>query len=58
VVDIAVLIRRRSDGFQGIGILHGGDTNPIILGAGNAVGKGGDDFAWLGAWSIPQGSSR
>ncbi|HKY71880.1 MAG TPA: hypothetical protein VJL88_08160 [Nitrospira sp.] len=55
-LDIAVLIRRRSDGFQGIGILHGGDTKPIILGAGNAIGNGGDNFDWLGAWSVyPKG---
>jgi hypothetical protein len=28
-------------------------TNKIaILGAGNAIGNGGDDFAWMDSWEI------
>jgi hypothetical protein len=55
-IDIAVLITRRGDGRRGIAILHAGARQPIILGAGHAVGNGGDDFAWMGAWSVyPKG---
>jgi hypothetical protein len=52
VVDIAVLVTRKRDGIKGIAVLHGGEGQPIILGAGHAVGNGGHDFSWLGEWSV------
>src|SRR5262249_28582304 len=53
VNDIAVLITRREDGNRGIAILHAGASQPIILGAGQAVRDGiVGDFYWPGAWSV------
>jgi hypothetical protein len=52
VIDIAVLTTRRSTGAQGIAVLHAGASQATIIGAGHAVGNGGDDFSWMGAWSV------
>lgn len=56
VIDIAVLVTRRRDKSQGIAVLHAGASQPIILGAGHAIGNGGNDFSWMGAWTVyPKG---
>jgi hypothetical protein len=51
-LDVAVLVARRGDGAEGIAILHAGAREPIVVGAGRALGNGGDDFAWMDAWSV------
>jgi hypothetical protein len=52
VLDIAVLISRRTSGTQGIAILHAGGGQPLVMGAGRKMGNGGDDFSWMNAWSV------
>jgi hypothetical protein len=54
-IDCAVLVRNRDDDKVGIVILHRRGGSPHILGAGHAFGNGGDDWSWLGAWSIMAG---
>ena len=55
-LDVAVLISRRGTGAQGIAILHAGSTRAAVVGAGRAIGNGGDNFSWMDAWSVyPKG---
>jgi len=50
--DIAVLIKQRSTGKLGIAIIDGATDNVTVLGAGNVIGNGGDDFEWMDSWEI------
>jgi hypothetical protein len=50
--DIAVLVKQRSTGKLGIAIVNGATDKVTILGAGNAIGNGGDDFEWMDSWEI------
>jgi len=50
--DVAALVSRRDTGAQGIAFLHAGSTRAIVVGAGHALGNGGDDFSWMDAWSL------
>jgi hypothetical protein len=51
-VDIAALVKQRSTGKLGIAIIHGATDKVTILGAGTAIGNGGDDFGWMDSWEI------
>ena len=51
-IDVAALVNERSTGKLGIAIVHGGTSNVTILGAGTAIGNGGDDFEWMDSWRI------
>ena len=51
-IDIAVLVKQRSTGKLGIAIIHGLANKVTILGAGNAIGNGDDDFEWMDNWQI------
>jgi hypothetical protein len=51
-IDVAVLVKQRSTGKSGIAIVHGGTSKVTILGAGTAVGNGGDDFEWMDTWQV------
>lgn len=51
-MDLAVLVARRATGQEGIAFLHAGSTQPFVVGAGRALGNGGEDFAWMDAWSV------
>ena len=51
-IDVAVLVKQRATGKLGIAIVHGGMGNATILGAGTAIGNGGDDFAWMDSWKV------
>jgi hypothetical protein len=54
--DVAVLVKQRASGKPGIAIIHGGTSKPAILGAGVAIGNGGDDFEWMDYWQVyPKG---
>lgn len=55
--DIAVLVKRSSDGKQGIALLIRGARRAIALGAGKSFGNGGDDFAWLDTWQVEERGS-
>ena len=50
--DIAVLVKQRSTGKLGIAIIHGATDKVTILGAGAAIGNGGDDFEWMDSWQV------
>ena len=55
-LDVALLVSRHVSGAHGIAILHSGSTRPVVVGAGHALGNGGDDFSWMDAWSVyPKG---
>ncbi len=50
--DVAVLVKQRSTGKLGIAIMNGATDNVTILGAGTAIGNGGDNFDWMDSWEI------
>jgi len=55
-IEVAVLVKQRSTGKLGIAIIHGGTGKVAILGAGNGIGNGGDDFEWMDYWQLyPKG---
>ena len=51
-LDVAVLVSRRGNGAQGIAFLRAASPGPVVVGAGHALGNGGDDFSWMDAWSV------
>jgi len=51
-IDVAVLVKQSSTGKLGIAIVHGGSDKITMLGAGTAIGNGGDDFAWMDTWQV------
>lgn len=51
-VDVAVLVKERSTGKIGIAIISGASNKVTILGAGTAIGNGGDDFEWMDSWGV------
>ncbi len=51
-IDVAVLVKQRSTGKLGIAIVHGESDKITVLGAGTAIGNGGDDFAWMDTWQV------
>jgi hypothetical protein len=50
--DFAVLLKQRSTGKLGIAIIDGATGKVTILGAGIAIGNGGDDFEWMDSWQV------
>jgi len=54
--DIAILIKEKKSGKNGIAIFHAVKNEVFIMGAGKELGNGGDDFYWMDIWSIyPKG---
>jgi hypothetical protein len=53
--DVALLIRHKVSRKVGIAFVHQATGAVHIVGAGTALGNGGDDFAWLGAWRLEEG---
>ena len=51
-IDVAALVKERSTGKLGIAIVHDGTGKVTVLGAGTAIGNGGDDFEWMDSWRI------
>jgi len=51
-MDVAVLVKQRSNGKLGIAIVHGVTNKVTILGAGFGICNGGDDFEWMDSWQI------
>jgi hypothetical protein len=51
-IDVAVPVKQRSTGKLGIAIVQGATDKITILGAGIAIGNGGDDFEWMDSWEI------
>jgi hypothetical protein len=56
--DIALLIRQRNTGKVGIAFVHRANSTVHMVGAGRALGNGGDDFSWLGVWSVHDRATR
>jgi hypothetical protein len=50
--DVAVLAKQRSTGKVGIAIINGATDKVTVVGAGNAIGNGGDDFEWMDSWRV------
>jgi hypothetical protein len=50
--DYAVLVQQPSSGKRGIALVHRRNQSVHVVGAGNAMGNGGDDFSWMGAWRV------
>lgn len=50
--DVAILVVEEKTGRSGIAVIHARDAQVSLLGAGHAVGNGGDDFSWMGAWRV------
>lgn len=50
--DYAVLVRQASSAKRGIAIVHRRGPSVHVLGAGKAIGNGGDDFSWMDAWRV------
>jgi hypothetical protein len=50
--DIAILVKQRSTGKLGIAIINGATDKVTVVGAGNAIGDGGDDFEWMDTWQV------
>jgi len=51
-IDVAILVRDKKSGKTGVAILHKGQDKAFILGAGNHIGNGGDDWKWMDVWSV------
>jgi hypothetical protein len=51
-IDVAVLVKQRSTGRIGIAIINGATDKVTVLGAGTALGNGGDDFEWMDSWEL------
>jgi hypothetical protein len=45
-------VKQRSTGKLGIAIINGVTDKVTVLGAGTAIGNGGDDFDWMDSWEI------
>ena len=50
--DIAVLVKQHSTGKLGIAFINGATDKITVVGAGNAIGNGGDDFEWIDSWQV------
>lgn len=56
LADCAVTARETGSGKRGILVVHRGDLAVHVLGAGEEIGAGGDDFAWMDAWRVRERS--
>lgn len=50
--DLAVLVRDKASGKEGIAFLFRKQSTPVIVGAGHALSNGGDNFSWLELWYV------
>jgi hypothetical protein len=49
-------VKEKSSGRIGLAIIHARVNGVSIIGAGRAIGNGGDDFRWMDAWHVhPRG---
>jgi hypothetical protein len=53
--DAAVFVRQLATGKRGIVLVRRAERRPIILGAGTAVERIGDDLRWLDIWRVEPG---
>ena len=50
--DIAILVKEKLSNKLGIIVIHFGSNDTFILGAGQKIGNGGDDFKWMTNWQV------
>jgi len=50
--DIAILVKNKSSNKLGIIVFHFDSNKFFVLGAGEPIGNGGDDFGWMSNWSV------
>jgi hypothetical protein len=50
--DNAVMVKQKSSGKIGIAVCHSSTNKILLIGAGTAVGNGGDDFDWMDIWNV------
>jgi hypothetical protein len=55
-LDVAIMVKRISDGKEGIVVLWRNGTAPSVLGAGTIFGIG-DDFSWVDFWGVEERGS-
>jgi len=51
-LDLAILVQQKKSGAAGLVVIHAGASGFHVIGAGTAVGNGGDDFSWMNAWNV------
>jgi hypothetical protein len=51
-IDVAVLVTQHWTRKLGIAIVDGTADKVTILGAGTAIGNGGDNFDWMDSWQV------
>ena len=50
--DVAILIRQKAGGKIGIAVCHSSTRKVVLIGAGTALGNGGDNFEWMDLWKV------
>jgi hypothetical protein len=50
--DIAILVKQKTGGKIGIALCHSSTNKILIIGAGTAIGNGGDNFDWMDIWKV------
>ena len=50
--DIAVLVKQKKSGKIGIAVWHSSTNKVLFIGAGTALGNGGDNFDWMDIWNV------
>jgi hypothetical protein len=55
-MDVAIMVKRISDGKEGIVVLWRNGAPPTVLGAGTTIGNG-DDFSWVDFWGVEERGS-
>jgi hypothetical protein len=56
-LDVAVLVKRSSDGKEGIAVIWRNGADPTVVGAGTSIDGGGDDFSWVDYWGVEERGS-
>jgi len=50
--DVAILVKEKSSKKFGIIVIHFGSNDYFVLGAGEKIGNGGDNFHWMTNWAV------
>ncbi len=51
-LDVAIMVKEKSSNKLGIIVIHFGSNDYFVLGAGEQIGNGGDDFQWMSNWAV------
>ena len=50
--DVAILVKEKLSKKLGIIVIHFGGDDYFVLGAGETIGNGGDNFQWMSNWAV------